>query len=71
VCPTASLDNVENRKFLILPELGTPTSFGRPALSQSPYRLRYPGSTFKTYKFIFKGRPKVVGLAGTETLLTP
>jgi hypothetical protein len=37
------LDNVEKRKFLILTGLEH-RPFGRPALSQSLYRLRYPGS---------------------------
>jgi hypothetical protein len=40
----AGLEDMEKRKFLTLPELGTPT-LGRPARSQSLYRLRYPGST--------------------------
>jgi hypothetical protein len=42
VDPRAGLDDVEKRKFLTLAglELRSP---GRPARSQSLYRLRYPG----------------------------
>jgi hypothetical protein len=43
VDPRAGLDDVENRKFLILPGLELRT-LGRPASNQSPYRLYYPGS---------------------------
>jgi hypothetical protein len=39
---TASLDDVEKRKFLTLPGLEL-RPLGRPARSQSLYRLRYPG----------------------------
>jgi hypothetical protein len=42
VNPRADLDDVENRKFLTLPGLELRT-LGRPARSQSLYRLRYPG----------------------------
>jgi hypothetical protein len=43
VNPRAGLDDVEKRKFLTLP--GLELSFlGRPARSQSLYRLPYPGS---------------------------
>jgi hypothetical protein len=42
VGPKAGLDDVEKRKFLILPELEL-RSFGCPARSQSLYGLRYPG----------------------------
>jgi hypothetical protein len=45
VDPRASLDDVEKRKFLALPER-EPRPLGRPAHSQSLYRLRYPGSIF-------------------------
>jgi hypothetical protein len=38
----AGLDDMEKRKFLILPELEL-RPLGRPACSQSLYRLRYPG----------------------------
>jgi hypothetical protein len=48
VGPRASLDDVEKRKFLILPELELRPlgreALGREARSQSLYRLRYPGS---------------------------
>jgi hypothetical protein len=40
----AGLDDVEKRKLLTLPGLEL-RSLGRPARSQSLYRLRYPGST--------------------------
>jgi hypothetical protein len=43
VDPRAGLDDAENRKFFTLPGLELPT-LGRPARSQSLYRLRYPGS---------------------------
>jgi hypothetical protein len=43
VDPRAGLNNVKKRKFLILPGLEL-RPFGRPARSQSLYRLRYPGS---------------------------
>jgi hypothetical protein len=39
----AGLDDVEKRKFLILPGLEL-RHLGRPARSQSLHRLRYPGS---------------------------
>jgi hypothetical protein len=41
--PGAGLDDVEKRKFLTLPGLELRT-LGRPARSQSLYRLGYPGS---------------------------
>jgi hypothetical protein len=43
--PRAGLDDLEKRKFLTLPGLEL-RPFGRPAHSQSLYRLRYPGSQF-------------------------
>jgi hypothetical protein len=43
VDPRASLDEVEKRKFLTLPGLKL-RPLGRPARSQSLYRLSYPGS---------------------------
>jgi hypothetical protein len=49
VCPTASLDDMEKRKCFILPGLEL-RPLGRPAHSQSLYRLRYPGS--QTFRFI-------------------
>jgi hypothetical protein len=39
----AGLDDVEKRKFLIIPGL-EPRPLGRLVRSQSLYRLRYPGS---------------------------
>jgi hypothetical protein len=44
VGPRARMDGVENRKFLTLPGLEL-RQLGRPARSQSLYRLRYPGSS--------------------------
>jgi hypothetical protein len=41
--PRVSLDDVENRKFLMLPGLELPP-LGRPARSQSLHWLRYPVS---------------------------
>jgi hypothetical protein len=41
--PRASLDDVEKEQFLPLPGLEL-RPLGRPARSQSLYRLRYPGS---------------------------
>jgi hypothetical protein len=43
VDPRVGLDDVEKRKFLTLPGLEL-RNLGRPARSQSIYRLRYPGS---------------------------
>jgi hypothetical protein len=43
VDPRAGLDDVEKRKFLILPGLEL-RPLGCPARSQSLHRLRYPGS---------------------------
>jgi hypothetical protein len=43
VGPRAGLDDVEKRKFLTLPGLEL-RLLGRPARSQSLYRLSYPGS---------------------------
>jgi hypothetical protein len=43
VDPRAGLDDLEKRKFLILPRLEL-RPLGRPARSQSLYRLRYPDS---------------------------
>jgi hypothetical protein len=45
VGPRAGLDNVEKRKFLTLPSLEL-RPLGRPACSQSLYRLRSPGYTY-------------------------
>jgi hypothetical protein len=42
--PRAGPDDVEKRKFLTLPGLEL-RPLGRPARSQSLYRLRYPGSS--------------------------
>jgi hypothetical protein len=42
VDPRSGLDDVEKRKFLTLPGLEI-RPLGRPASSQSLYRMRYPG----------------------------
>jgi hypothetical protein len=47
--PRAGLDAVEKRKFLTLPELEL-RPLGRPAYSQSLYRLGYPGSWKESIK---------------------
>jgi hypothetical protein len=44
--PRAGLDDMEERKFLTLPELEL-RPLGRLARSQSLYRLRYPGSLIR------------------------
>jgi hypothetical protein len=49
-----SLDDVEKRKFLTVPELEL-RSVGRPARGQSLYRLHYPGSCCYYYLHIFGG----------------
>jgi hypothetical protein len=46
VGPKAGLDDVEKRKFLILPGLEQ-RPLGRRVRSQSLHRLRHPGSTEK------------------------
>jgi hypothetical protein len=46
VNPRAVLDDLEKRKFLILPGLEL-RPLSRPTRSQSLYRLRYPGSSDK------------------------
>jgi hypothetical protein len=43
VGPRAGLDDFEKRKFLTVPGLEL-RPFGRPACSESLYRLSYPGS---------------------------
>ena len=54
----ASLGDVEERKFLTLPGLEL-RALGRPAHSQSLYRLRYPGS-LKVICVMFKEKLKKV-----------
>jgi hypothetical protein len=48
VGPRAGMDAAENRKFLTLPGLEL-RPLGRPARSQSLYRLRYPDSSVITH----------------------
>jgi hypothetical protein len=50
VDPRAGLNDEEKRKFLTLPGLVL-RLLGRPARSQSPYRLSYPGSYFSKLHF--------------------
>jgi hypothetical protein len=52
VDPRAILDDLEKRKFLTVPGLEL-RSFGRPARSQSLYRLSYPGSYIYIYIYIY------------------
>jgi hypothetical protein len=49
--PRASLNDMEKRQFLTLPGLKL-RPLGRPASSQSLYRLSYPGSSFCGSRFI-------------------
>jgi hypothetical protein len=49
VVPRASRDNMEHRKFLTVQGLKL-LILGRPACSQSLYRLCYSGSQLKSYK---------------------
>jgi hypothetical protein len=49
--PIVSLDDVEKRKFLLLPGL-EPRILGRPARSQSLYRLRYASSNIGHQSFL-------------------
>jgi hypothetical protein len=44
--PRAGQDDVEKRKYLTLPELEL-RPLSRPSLSQSLYRLRYPGCSLE------------------------
>jgi hypothetical protein len=57
VDPRVSLDDMEERKFLTLPGLEL-RPLGRPARSQSLYRLRYPGSKGKVKIQITKSADK-------------
>jgi hypothetical protein len=50
VGPRACLEDVEKRRFLTLPGLELRT-LGRPARSQSLYRLRYAGSQTHNIRF--------------------
>jgi hypothetical protein len=49
--PRASLDDVEKKKFLTLPGLKL-RPLGRPASSQSLYRLRYPGTLTSSWRSV-------------------
>jgi hypothetical protein len=69
VDPRADLDNVEKREFLTLPGLEL-RPLGRPARSQSLYRLNYPGSYTKmllpiinsqTISYTLRGALKMAG----------
>jgi hypothetical protein len=60
VGPTAGLDDVEKRKFLTLPGFEL-RPLGRPAFSQSLYRLRYPGSWNDDRPIVIRLRSKFSG----------
>jgi hypothetical protein len=49
--PRAGLDDVEKRKFLIIPGIEL-RPLGRPARSQSLYRLSYPDSLASLFIFV-------------------
>jgi hypothetical protein len=53
--PGTGLDDMEMRKFLPSPGLEL-QSLGRPARSQSLYRLRYPGSLKISPMQLFSGK---------------
>jgi hypothetical protein len=61
VGPRASLGNVKKKKLLTLPGLEL-RPLGGPALRQSLYRLRYPGSLFNQ----IQGKVKVKSLCLTN-----
>jgi hypothetical protein len=58
VDPKADLNDVKKRKFLTLPGIEF-RLLGRPAHSQSLYRLRYPGSNPSS---------RIMGLGSTQPL---
>jgi hypothetical protein len=58
VGPRAGLDDVEKRTYLTPPGLEL-RPLGRPARSQSLYRLLYPGSDYDKYTKILVGKPEV------------
>jgi hypothetical protein len=58
VGPRAGLDDVEKRKFLTLPRLELQL-LSRPTLSQSLYRLRYPGSPYYLHKDMWEDNIKM------------
>jgi hypothetical protein len=62
VDPRAGLDDVEKRKFLTLPGLELPP-LGRPARSQSLYRLYYPDSQIIIVK-VLSNNPHVTRILG-------
>jgi hypothetical protein len=53
VDPKADLDDMKKRKFLTLSELEV-RPLGRPAHSQSLYRLSYPGSSHFSVEMDFQ-----------------
>jgi hypothetical protein len=61
VDPRAGLDDVEKKKYLILPGLEV-RPVGRPARSRSLYRLRYFGLKRRKRVFIFT-HPKYVDIS--------
>jgi hypothetical protein len=58
VGPRAGLDDAEKRKFLTLPGLEL-LFLGRPARSQSLYRLHHPGSSGTGVLIIIKQQKKI------------
>jgi hypothetical protein len=65
--PRTGLDDLEKRKFLILPGLEL-RPLGRPARSQSLYRLRYHGS-LKTGRWIMSRKSIILLIHHHHTLL--
>jgi hypothetical protein len=60
VVPRTSLDDMEKRKSLTLPGLEL-RPLGRPASSQSLYRLRYPGFLLtEVYQILIKHHDRFV-----------
>jgi hypothetical protein len=68
VDPRAGLDDVEKRKFLILPELEL-RPLGRPARGQSLYQLRNPGSQTQFKLRTSQGDPLCATLTLNNTIM--
>jgi hypothetical protein len=62
VGPRTGLDDVENRKFLPLPGLEL-RPLGRPASSQSLYRLHYAGGRYEKCLWGVSTRENLFGMA--------
>jgi hypothetical protein len=69
VSPRTGLDDVEVRTFLTLPGLEL-RPVGRPAQSQSLYRLHYPGSIFfvNIWYILFFHKIKGIEVGGGQVL---